>query len=132
VTRIPLRILVAEGEPLLRMLIADTLKEAGYEVMVTSDGSGALALLDDPDDVDLVVTAIVLSGADGIEIARSARTRGKAVPVVFESGHSSRLATAAAPAPFRRLAKPYSMDALRAAVDELLDQEGGQAPLAAP
>jgi CheY-like chemotaxis protein len=121
VTRVPPRILVAESEPLLRMLIVDTLKEAGYEVMAVPDGTGALELLNDPDDVDLVVTAIMLSGADGIEIARSARTDGKAVPVVFESGHGDRLATAAAPAPFRRLSKPYSMEALRAAVDDLLD-----------
>jgi DNA-binding LytR/AlgR family response regulator len=91
-------------------------------VMAAPDGTGALELLDEPDHVDLVVTAIVLSGADGIEIAHSARTHGKAVPVVFESGHSGRLAAAAAPAPFRRLAKPYNMDVLRAAVEELLNQ----------
>ena len=124
-TRNSPRILVVEGEPIIRMTIRDTLIEAGYEVMVAPNGSRALGLLDDPDHVDLVVTAIMLSGADGIEIARSARTHGKAVPIVFESGHSSRLADASAPAPFRRLAKPYNMEALRAAVDELLDHHDG-------
>ena len=124
-TRIPPRILVAESEPLIRMLIVDTLKEAGYEVMETPEGTEALELLDYPDDVDLVVTSIMLSGADGIKIARRANADGKTVPVVFESGHSGRLATAAAPAPFRRLAKPYSMEALRAAVDDLLDHREG-------
>jgi CheY-like chemotaxis protein len=59
-------------------------------------------MLNDPDDVDLVVTAIMLSGADDIEIARNARKHGKAVPVAFESGHSGRLAAATAPAAFRR------------------------------
>jgi two-component system OmpR family response regulator len=98
-TRVPPRILVAESEPLIRMMIVDTLKEAGYEVLAAPDGSGALELLDDPDNVDLVVTAIMLAGADGIEIAWHAHTDGHAVPV---------------------------MEALRAAVEELLDQRAGQ------
>ena len=131
-TRVTPRILVAEGEPLIRMMIVDTLKEAGYEVLATPSGSEALELLDEPDHVDLVVTAIMLSGVDGIEIARRARTHGEAVPIVFASGHSDRLASATAPAPYRRLGKPYSMEALRAAVDELLDQHEGQVPSAVP
>jgi CheY-like chemotaxis protein len=96
-------------------------------VLAASAGNEALALLDDPDNVDLVVTAIRLSGADGIEIARRARTHGKAVPVVFASGSGDRLADATAPAPYRRLAKPYSMEGLRAAVDELLDKRDDSA-----
>ena len=96
-TRVPPRVLVAEGEPPHPdddRRYAEGLKEAGYEVLATPSGSEALEFLDDPGDVDLVVTAIMLSGADGIEIARSARTHGEAVPVVFASGHSSRLASA--------------------------------------
>jgi DNA-binding response OmpR family regulator len=127
VTRIPPRILIVEGEPVIRLAIEDMLVEAGYEVLAASDGSKALELLDEPDDVDLVVTAIVLAGADGIEIAWRARTGGQAVPVVFASGHGDRLATATSPAPNRRIAKPYTMEVLRAAVEELLEQREGEA-----
>ena len=117
------RILISEGDALLLMSLADDLRDAGFDVVEAGDGIEALNLLEYPDEIDLVVTSLGTAGADGMEVARRARTHGSPVPVVFVSGRNDLpQAQAHPPARSRRLAKPFSMTDLRKAVDDLLKQ----------
>jgi DNA-binding NtrC family response regulator len=52
---VPGRVLVVEDEDAIRLSLRDYLKLKGYEVLVASDGVGAIKLLLDH-EVDLVVT----------------------------------------------------------------------------
>jgi DNA-binding response OmpR family regulator len=117
------RILLSESDPVLLMAVADDLRGAGFEVLEAKDGIEALNLLDYPDDIDLVVTSLGTAGADGMEVARRARTHGSPVPVVFASGrHDLSEAEAQPPARSQRLSKPFTSAALREAINNLLER----------
>ena len=118
-TRRGLRILVAEDEALIRMLIVDTLDEAGYDVLEASGGEQALKLLVSPDDVDILVTDLHMPGADGIAVATAARRHHPEIPVLFVTARGDLLENPGTPTPYDLLTKPFSLVALGAAVDEI-------------
>ncbi len=82
------RILLVEDEPMVRHLAENALLGAGYRVVPAADGESARRLLGDPElDLDLVVTDVVLPGADGLKVAEYARQERPAIPVLFTSGY---------------------------------------------
>jgi CheY-like chemotaxis protein len=80
-------ILVVEDEALIRMVIADHLRDLGYEVAETRSADEAVALLEKGRDVDLVFSDVNLPGAmNGIDLARWLRAHRPAMPVLLTSG----------------------------------------------
>lgn len=61
------RILLAEDEEVLRMLITDTLEDEGYIIKEASDGLGALACLK-ADNYDLIIMDYMMPGMTGLEL----------------------------------------------------------------
>ena len=95
----------------------DTLEDAGFHILEAANGTEACRLLDDPDDIDLVVTDINVPGSDGIKIARCARAHHPKIPVSFVSGRPDLLTSLPC---YRYLAKPFTLQTLTAIVRELL------------
>ncbi|WP_158746216.1 response regulator [Acidisphaera sp. L21] len=116
-----LRALVAEDDPIVRMLMVETLEDGGYEVLEASDGVDAFRLMDEPDSVDFIVTDYHMPGFSGVEVAKRARERHPAIPVLFVSARVDILANAGAPHPFTVLKKPFTMAELGAAVSRLVE-----------
>ncbi len=114
------RILVAEDEFLIRLLMVETLEEAGFEVLEAADGEEACRLIEDPDHIDLIVTDLHMPRIDGIGVARHGREIRPTVPILFVSARSDLLAGLAAPVPHRLLSKPFTMDELKVIVRQLL------------
>ena len=76
-----MRVLVAEDHESLARSIANGLREEGYAVDLTSDGTEALHLaVTNP--YDCVLLDIMLPGKDGWDILQSLRRRGHNMPVV--------------------------------------------------
>ena len=75
------RILVVEDEEKLAALERDYLRQAGYDVTVRHEGSGAAEqiLAEAP---DLVVLDLMLPGEDGLSICRRVRERSE-VPIIM-------------------------------------------------
>ena len=73
------RILVVDDELGIRVMLAAALKREGYEVLLASDGRGALAALD-AGPVDVVVTDIRMPHMTGIELLDAARGTTRQVP----------------------------------------------------
>ena len=118
--RYRMRVLVADDEPAIRMLIVDTLEDAGFDVMTARSGDEALRLIVDPDHFDILITDINMPGADGLAVARGARARNPDVPVLFVSGRIDILKTSiSVPVPHRYLAKPFSLLALSLLVGDM-------------
>jgi len=68
------KVLVVEDEVLVRDMIAEELRDAGFQVIEAGDGEAAQGLLADP--VDVLFTDIRLPGqVDGWAIAQFARSR---------------------------------------------------------
>jgi len=117
-----MRVLLVEDEALIRMLMMETLEEAGYEMLEASSGTEARKLMVNPDHVDLVVTDLNMPEADGMAVANWAREQNPYVPVLFVSARSDLLASIKTTAPCTYLTKPFSMKQLAAAVGDLLNQ----------
>ena len=76
------RVLVVEDESLVADLVRLNLEHAGYVVRVEGDGRAADALLA-PGAWDLVILDVMLPGMDGFALARRARDRGMAAPILM-------------------------------------------------
>lgn len=76
------RLLVVDDEPNIRDLLASSLRFAGFEVLVASDGASAfnLATTEHP---DLVVLDVMLPDMDGFTVTRRLRDAGIRIPVLF-------------------------------------------------
>ncbi|HZJ84755.1 MAG TPA: diguanylate cyclase [Syntrophomonadaceae bacterium] len=70
-----MRILIAEDEPISRILLEDALKKWGYEVIVTKNGEEAWNILQQENSPNLVILDWVMPGIDGIEVCRRVRKK---------------------------------------------------------
>ncbi len=81
------RILVADDDALVRRLIADALRDAGYHVSEASDGLEVLRRLQ-AEPPDFLVLDLVMPEIDGAQVCRylKAHPQLRALPVVLLSG----------------------------------------------
>jgi len=118
-------ILVVEDEPAVRHATSRSLRRLGYVVLEAGDGLQGLALGRlYRDDIDLLVTDVVMPGSDGYSIAATLAAEIPTLRVLLVSGYSADArAHFGADAPdFPILEKPYTLDALARAVARLLEQ----------
>ena len=83
-------LLYVEDDALTREMVRTALSEAGFEVVIAEDGTRALAIIEDGKHVfrGLVTDVNLGRGPDGWQVARHARERLDALPVVYVSGDS--------------------------------------------
>jgi CheY-like chemotaxis protein len=121
------RILVIDDDPDTREMLAQTLKPAGYEVILAADGrEGVERYRTSP--ADLVITDLYMPNQDGSETIRELRSSFPEVAIIAMSGRpnsGAMLAIAQNVAAVGILPKPFGADELIAAVARAL---GGQSP----
>ena len=80
-------ILIAEDDPLNRVLLATFLEEAGYRVGVANNGMQALKLIREGMP-DLVITDVNMPEMNGLELCRRLRSHHKLarIPIIMLSG----------------------------------------------
>jgi len=78
---------VVEDEPAIRQLVSRILGRRGYEVLAAPDGETGLRRFSEREDIDLVLTDIVMPGLDGVGMAQELRSRRPDLPVLFMSGY---------------------------------------------
>ena len=118
-------ILVVEDDRQVRKVSVRRLKDLGYKVIETSDGSTALAVIERGEPVDLLFTDVVMSGGmTGIDLAREARRRRPELRVLFTSGYAHPAVVEGGMLTENAgwLAKPYSTDILASKLRGLLDR----------
>ncbi|WP_425928248.1 response regulator [Pseudomonas sp. NyZ201] len=82
-----LRVLLIDDEPVLRMVIRESLQDQGLEVLEAGDASSGLALYESAGSPDLVITDIGLPGGlSGIELAKAVRARAPRQRILFITG----------------------------------------------
>jgi CheY-like chemotaxis protein len=115
-------ILVVEDEELVRDFAVELLREFAYEVLAAANGREAMALIDDPGTrIDLLFTDIVMPGElDGFALAREARRRRPALPVLYTSGYTNRTDGDDAEAFGPMVPKPYRPEQLRTEIERAL------------
>ncbi|MCQ8242302.1 response regulator [Rhizosaccharibacter radicis] len=90
---VQMRVLLVEDEEPIRSIIAEELREAGYEVVEASDGDEAMALLEPPADAfRMLITDIHMPGReDGIGVATAFRRSHPDQPLIFTTGRPEAL-----------------------------------------
>jgi CheY-like chemotaxis protein len=111
------RVLVAEDEYLVRLLVVDDLAASGYDVLEAGNGLDAIQLLEDPDGVDVLVTNIMMPGANGVEVALAARARHPAIPIIFISATPQMVGSHPDLEPYHSVSKPFDTSDLVRVVD---------------
>ncbi|SFV18032.1 response regulator [Pseudoduganella namucuonensis] len=118
---LPRRILIADDEPAMARAIARVLHMAGFETAIASNGFEAGALL--PTFKPGVMTLdLRMPGTDGMAVLRFMQTAELAVPtriLVVSADTEQRLQEALALGAYGVLRKPFSNEALLAAVQQL-------------
>ena len=79
------RILVVDDDPDIRGVILEFLMPDGYDVRLAANGREAFGILGF-EDVDLVLTDLLMPDRDGIEMIQEIRQRFPAVKTVAMSG----------------------------------------------
>jgi CheY-like chemotaxis protein len=86
------RILIAEDDIFVRMMIADFLRDAGYQVIEAGSADEAISIFRSGTGIDLLFSDIKMPGSmDGCDLADIVRSDYPGTPVVLTSGYSSGL-----------------------------------------
>lgn len=118
------KILVIDDDASVNDLVARMLRSAGHDVRTASDGAAALRMLEEQ-SADIVVTDIYMPGMDGIEFTiRLGRLKVKPRLIAMSGGgyrdKGDLLQMAESLGAARTLTKPFELEALLAAVTEVL------------
>ena len=121
-------ILVVDDDPRLLVLLADQLRDDGYDVITARDGTEALRRLE-TSWPDLVVVDLMMPGMDGLTFAREVKSRAD-LPIVvlsaIDAGDSKAdLLTEVAE---DYITKPYHYPELRARIQRILRRLGDRVP----
>ena len=104
-----IKILLAEDDSSMREYLARALERVGYSVKAVGCGTEAMPLLES-ESFDLLLTDIVMPGADGIEVARVAAARQPGLRIMFITGFAAVALSAAQASPQAKvLSKPVHL-----------------------
>jgi PAS domain S-box-containing protein len=117
-------ILLAEDEAPARAVLGDALREIGYSVLEAESAAAALDIArGHAGDIHLLITDVVMSGMNGVELAERLRQDRPRVPVLYVSGYAeddlARRGLDGERADL--LVKPFSQEGLAAEVRRMLD-----------
>ncbi len=68
-----MRVLIAEDDPIARMVLEERLIKWGYKVIITEDGTQAMNILEADNPPRLAILDWMMPGLDGLQICRSIR-----------------------------------------------------------
>ena len=117
-------VLLIDDEPAIRMLVSETLKEAGYTVLEAADGPAALNVLRSAGKIDLLITDIGLpNGLSGRQVADAARALQPGLKVMFITGYAENAVvdTIRLEAGMRVVTKPFAIDEFVRKIAALID-----------
>ena len=118
-------VLVVEDEEAVRLIVRRVLAGQGYRILEARDGhEGLRVCAQHGDDIDLVLTDVIMPGMGGRELARALASSRPQLPVLFMSGYTddAELANAGLERDTSFLAKPFTAEMLARRVRDTLDQ----------
>ncbi len=122
------KILVADDERRVRVVLKSLLELEGHTVLEANDGAQAL-LLAEQASPDLVISDIRMPGLDGLDLLRELKSRGVASDVILMTAYAS---TKTAVSALREgahdyIIKPFENDEMLVRVERLLNRKSLEA-----
>lgn len=122
------KILVADDDASIRLLISDVLSDKGYTVTAVPSGEEAVQRLEE-ESFDLILLDIMMKGMDGLEVCRQVRNKVDC-PILFLSAKDSArdIVTGLGLGADDYLTKPFELEVLAARVEAHLRRQQRSAP----
>jgi signal transduction histidine kinase/ActR/RegA family two-component response regulator len=127
-------VLVVDDDRMVREIMARALGEAGYRVLLASDGHEATEVASaEAGEIDLLVSDVVMPTIDGLKLAEILRKTRPALRVLFVSGYPNEAIArrGALAGDVHLLAKPFSAEQLTGKVRAALDDRRARGARAA-
>jgi OmpR-family two-component system manganese-sensing response regulator len=114
----PKTLLLVDNEPYSRNIVAEFLREEGYQVDEADDGVSALQLMDNK-NFDLLICDLLMPRISGFDVIAQMKSRSLSIPVIFITGYPEALVEKGLGA-LPRFTKPFNLYDLLHKVRELL------------
>ncbi|MFD1106516.1 response regulator [Sphingobium olei] len=116
-------ILLVEDEDMVRAVAERALTRQGYKVLTANDGEQGLEVLAGGEEIDLLISDVVMPNMDGPAMVARARDTHPDLPVLFMSGYAEeQLRKSIDIANVAFLPKPFSVSQLAQAAREAMAQ----------
>jgi signal transduction histidine kinase len=115
----PLRVLVVDDDPLVRMGTTAMLEDLGHTAIEASSASEALEVLASNQNLDLMITDHAMPGMTGTELARMVSSSYPGMRVIVASGYAE-LPDGHGLLDILRMTKPFTQGQLQAAIQRAL------------
>ena len=116
-------VLLVDDEVLVRMALAATLEEAGYEVLEAGSANDALSMIESNDVPDLLITDHLMPGMTGAALAAQVRQTYPGLPILMITGYAN--LTDDERAGIEVIGKPVRLDELAERIAKLLASAPG-------
>jgi CheY-like chemotaxis protein len=103
-------VLVVDDEFLVRSVLSEILKDAGFQVLQAESAGDAIGILEKLPQVDLVFSDVKMPGMDGFELARWVNEHKSDLPVILASGYAGKTNMACELRCTEVLKKPFDFD----------------------
>lgn len=120
-----IKILVVDDEAIVRESLRDWLSDAGYAVLTSGSGQQALETID-KEQIDILISDLVMPGIDGIELMKKAKEIAPGIQVIIITAYAS-ISTAIAAmkeGAYDYIEKPVYPERVEAMLDRLVDYQG--------
>ena len=118
-------ILIVDDEPNYQIVLAEILRDEGYEVFTADSGLAGLPIVHST-DLDLVVSDMKMPGMDGIEFLSKIKEFNRELPVILITAYAEveKAVEAMRLGAFTYLAEPFSNQQLLASVTKAIEHYG--------
>ncbi|HMK34575.1 MAG TPA: diguanylate cyclase [Desulfomonilaceae bacterium] len=115
-------ILVVDDDPMVREVVVESIREAGYDVDVCGDGQEALAR-NAAKGYDLIVTDMRLPGLDGLSLIKKLKSSKSTTDVLVITGYGSieNAVECMKAGALEYLIKPFTVDQMQMAVRKAIE-----------
>jgi DNA-binding NtrC family response regulator len=123
----PARILIADDEPNICQVLATVLGREGHQVLVSHNGEHAMRVLKEQ-EVDLVITDVVMRKVSGIDLLHWLREHHPGVPVIMMTAYGTikTAVDAIKMGAYDYLPKPFEVDQMKQVVARALEERCAQ------
>ncbi|WCT74886.1 response regulator [Sphingomonas naphthae] len=119
-------ILLVEDDAMVRAVAERSLSRQGYRILTATNGEEALELIGQGEEIDLLISDVVMPTMDGPTLVRHARARHPDIPVLFMSGYAEeQLRRSIDIDRVNFLPKPFSVQQLATAAKDTLAASKG-------